>query len=256
MREVRSVINHAGALGASALLMAIATGCVGKEPSVGQGPAGDAGPAGPQGPTGPTGPTGATGAAGPIGPAGAQGAAGPEGPQGPAGAASDAGVGAWIKIFEAKYSGNGSLTIPVASGGFTVRILFTGTVIPYSGNSQWIARTSAGGTTGYQSFLNAEGVATVTNFPPTQQGFIMALTADENPGPIVSFDYLLTEQAPSDAGVTGAVGYGQGTASSQSGPSIFRTGGQKAYSGSSTSITVQFWNTSNVTGQFVVLQLM
>jgi hypothetical protein len=249
MRDVRSVVTLAGAAFASALLVVMATGCVGKEPSIGQGPAGDAGPAGPAGPTGPT------GAMGPAGPVGAAGPQGPEGPQGPAGTASDAGAGAWVKIFEAKYNGNSVLTIPVASGGFTVRILFTGTVTPYSGASQWIARTSAGGTTGYQSFLNGEGVATVANFPPTQQGFILARSADENPGPIVTFDYLLTEQAP-DAGVTGAVGYGLGTASSESGPLIFRTGGQNLYSGSSTSITVQFWNTSNVTGQFVVLQLM
>jgi hypothetical protein len=246
MREVRSVVSLAGAVGASALLMAIATGCVGKEPSVGDGPAGAAGA------TGPAGPTGATGPAGPAGP---QGAAGPTGPAGPQAPAADAGAGTWAKIFDEKYDGNGVLTIPVASGGFTVRILFTGTVTPYGNVSEWYARTSAGGTTGYHSFLNGEGAVTVTNFPPTQPGFILARTADDGANPVVSFDYLLTEQ-PSDAGVTGAVGYGQGTASSISGPMIFRTGGQSLYTGTSTSITVQFWNTSNVTGEFVVLQLL
>jgi hypothetical protein len=249
MREVRSVVSLAGAVGTSALLMAIATGCVGKEPSVGDGPAGVAGATGPAGPAGATGPAGLTGPAGPQGPPGPTGPAGPEAP------AADAGAGPWVKIFEEKYNGNGVLTIPVASGGFTVRILFTGTVTPYGNVSEWYARTSAGGTTGYHSFLNGEGAVTVTNFPPTQSGFILARTADDGPNPIVSFDYLLTEQAP-DAGVTGAVGYGQGTASSISGPMIFRTGGQSLYTGTSTSITVQFWNTSNVTGEFVVLQLL
>jgi hypothetical protein len=245
MREVRSVVGLAGAAGAAALLTAIATGCVGKEPSVGDGPAGAAGATGPAGPAG---------AAGPAGPAGPQGPAGPTGPAGPAAAVSDAGAGPWVEIFEQKYDGNGVLTIPVASGGFTVRILFTGTVTPYGNNSEWYARTSAGGATGYHSFLNGEGAVTVTNFPPTQPGFILARTADDGNSPIVSFDYLLTEQ-PSDAGVTGAVGYGQGTASSVSGPMIFRTGGQSLYTGTSTSITVQFWNTSNVTGEFIALQL-
>ena len=211
MREVRSVVNVAGVVGASALLMALATGCVGKEPSVGQGPAGDAGP------TGPMGPAGAMGEMGPPGPVGPQGAPGPAGPQGPAGT-SDAGAGAWVKIFDTNYNGNGVLTIPVASGGFTVRILFTGTVTPFTGPSEWYARTSAGGTTGYKSFLSSEGAASLATTPPVQPGFLMARTPDETPDPIVSFDYLLTEQSPSDAGVTGAVGYGQGTTSSGTGP--------------------------------------
>jgi hypothetical protein len=245
-------VSLAGRAGASALLLVIAAGCVGcvgKEPSVGDGPAGNAGPAGPSGPAG------STGATGPAGPAGPQGPAGPAGPEGPAGSTPDAGAGVWVKIYEAKYNGNGVQTIPVASGGFTVRILFTGTVTPFSAPSQWIARTSAGGTTGYQSFLNGEGAVSVANFPPTQQGFILAKTADDNPDPVVSFDYVLTEQPP-DAGASGAVGYGQGTASTTAGPMIFRTGGQNLYTGNSTSISIQFWNTSNVTGQFVVLQLM
>lgn len=250
MREARSVANLAGLVGASALLMAIATGCVGKEPSVGQGPAGDPGATGATGPEGPAGPMGATGPAGPEGPAG------PAGPEGPPGAGVDGGAGAWVKIFDTNYSGNGVITIPVASGGFTVHILFRGTVIPFSGPSQWYARTSAGGATGYQSFLNGEGAVSVVNFPPTQSGFILARTGDADADPIVSFDYVLTEQPPSDGGVTGAVGYGQGTASTESGPMIFRTGGQSLYAGSSTAITIQFWNTSNVNGHFVVLQLI
>jgi hypothetical protein len=250
MREVRAVVDLAGVVSASALLMTIATGCVGKEPSVGQGPPGEPGATGATGPAGAAGPMGATGPAGPQGPEG------PAGPEGPPGAAPDGGAGAWVKIFDTNYNGNGVVTIPVASGGFTVHILFKGTVTPFSGPSQWYARTSAGGTTGYKSFLNGEGAQSVANFPPTQPGFILALTGDDNAGPIVSFDYVLTEQAPSDGGVTGAVGYGQGTASTESGPMIFRTGGQSLYAGTSTSITVQFWNTSNVTGHFVVLQLL
>jgi hypothetical protein len=254
MPEVRSVVSFVGFVGGMALLLSIGTGCVGKEPSVGQGPPGEVGP---EGPAGPVGLTGATGPAGADGPQGPMGPAGPAGPPGPAGTTPDGGTapGSWVSIFDTNYKGNGVLTIPIATAGFTVRILFTGTVTPYSGASEWYARTSAGGATGYKSYLSAEGATTLTNDPPTQPGFILARTADTNPGPLVSFDYLLTEQ-PADAGTTGAVGYGQGTASTGTGPMIFRTGGQSLYAGNSTSITVQFWNTSNVAGHFVVLQLM
>jgi hypothetical protein len=254
MPEVRSVGRFVGFVSGSLLLLSIGTGCVGKEPSVGQGPPGEVGP---EGPAGPVGPMGATGPAGADGPQGLVGPAGPAGPPGPAGTVSDAGAsaGAWVNIFDTNYKGNGVLTIPIATAGFTVRILFTGTVTPYSGPSEWYARTSAGGATGYKSYLNAEGATTLTNDPPVQSGLILAKTADTNVGPLVSFDYLLTEQ-PADGGATGAVGYGQGTASTGTGPMIFRTGGQSLYAGNSTSITVQFWNTSNVTGHFVVLQLM
>jgi Collagen triple helix repeat (20 copies) len=255
MPEAWSVVRVVGFVSGSALLLSMVTGCVGKEPTVGQGPPGDVGSEGPAGPMGATGPAGADGVQGPMGP---QGPEGPAGPPGPAGTAADGGTtssGAWVTIFDTKYNGNGVLTIPIATAGFTVRILFTGTATPYSGASEWYARTSARGATGYTSYLNAEGATTLTNNPPVQPGFILAKTADTSPGPIVSFDYLLTEQA-ADGGTNGAVGYGQGTASTGSGPMIFRTGGQSLYAGNSTSITVQFWNTSNVTGHFVVLQLM
>jgi hypothetical protein len=156
-----------------------------------------------------------------------------------------------VKIFDQAYNGNGTLTIPIAANGFTVRILFTGTVVPFSGPSEWIVRSSAGGTTGYSSFLTGEGAITITAAPPTQPGFIMGRTGDQSPT-AVSFEYVLSELP--DAG--GLLGHGQGTARTGSGPILFRTGGTNDYTGTSTSLTIAFWNTSNVTGRFVALELM
>jgi hypothetical protein len=183
---------------------------------------------------------------------------GPEGPQGPAGPTPDAGAAGWVKIFDQQYNGNGVITVPIAaSNGFTARVLFSGSVVPFSGYSEWIVKTSAGGTTGYTSFVNAEGIVDAGGpVGPTQPGFLMARTLDLNPA-AVSFDYLLTELPPDGGAVSGGLlGFGQGTLRGALGPELLRGGGSNGYTGTSTSIILSFWNTQNVTGRFVVLQLM
>jgi hypothetical protein len=224
-------------------------GCVGSEPQVGQGPAGASGAAGP---------TGATGAMGPEGPAGPMGPVGPQGLQGPPGADApipDAGPSGWVKIFDQHYNGNGVITVPVvAPGGFTARVLFNGSVVPFTGYSEWIVKTSAGGTVGYNSFVSGEGAVVAAPVGPTQPGFLMARTLDQTPT-VVSFDYLLTELAP-DSGPGGLLGVGQGTLRATGVAELLRGSGSNIYVGTSTSIILSFWNTSNVTGRFVVLQLM
>ena len=54
----------------------------------------------------------------------------------------------------------------------------------------------------------------------------------------------------------GLIGYGSGAAQTAAGVMAIHSGGSAQYTGTSTSVTVQFWNTSNVTGRFVALQLM
>jgi hypothetical protein len=246
MAGLRFVVGMVCTLAGPALLGVSALGCLGVEPQVGQGPTGAAGATGATGPAGP---------AGPMGPIGPQGPEGPQGAQGPAGNTPDAGAGAWVTIFDQHYNGNGVITVPItAAGGFTARVLFNGSVVPFSGYSEWIVKTSAGGTSGYVSFLSAEGVADAGPVGATQPGFLMARTLDTNPT-AVSFDYLLTELGP-DAGVGGLLGFGQGMLRGVLGPELLRGGGSNDYAGASTSIILSFWNTSSVTGHFVVLQLM
>jgi hypothetical protein len=167
-----------------------------------------------------------------------------------------AGLGTgWVKIFDQAYNANGVITIPVTpvAGTFTVRVLFTGTVTPFSGPSEFLLRTSGGGTTNYNSFIVGEGAATY-NTGPVQPGFIMGRTASTSSNEI-SFDYELTELP----NLLGAVGHGQGAThvdGINQGTLLFRAGGNNEYFTNSTSISIQFWNTSNVNGRFTVLQLL
>ncbi len=169
------------------------------------------------------------------------------------------GVGSgWVKIYDQAYNGNGVQTIPLTpvNGTFTVRILFNGSITNCCGNpSEIYMQTSAGGTTGYSSFIGGEtiGGASAYNTSPVQPGFVLGRTATAA-NSLISFDYELTELANNG----GAIGHGAGAVhpTANTTTTLFRAGGVNGYSGSSTSISIAFWNTSNVTGRFTVLQLM
>ena len=165
-----------------------------------------------------------------------------------------AGLGTgWVKIFDQVYNGNGVVTIPVtASGGFSVRVLFTGTITPFSGPSELYFRTSGGGATGYSSLLVGEGAAT-QNTGPVQPGLIAGRCISTSNCSLY-FDYTLTE-LPSGGGVIGSGTGGTHNAGSGNATMLFRAGGNAEYASASTSISFQFWNTSNVTGHLVALQL-
>jgi|GEM_PF-2714899 len=168
------------------------------------------------------------------------------------------GVGSgWVKIYDQAYNANGTQTINITpvNNTYTVRILFNGILTGCCGNpSEIYLRTSAGGTTGYNSFLVGETVGGTTsyNVGPLQSGFLLGRTTAFGNAEM-SFDYELTE-LPS----LGAIGHGTGAVhpDGNATTTMFRGGGNLQYTGSSTSLTIQFWNTSNVNGRFTVLQLM
>ena len=163
-----------------------------------------------------------------------------------------------MKIYDQMYNANGTQTINVtpANGTFTVRILFTGFITNCCGNpSEIYLQTGGGGTTGYNSFITGETVGGTVAFStgPLQPGFILARTATTANAEL-SFDYELTELP----GSVGAIGHGEGATHPHgtAATTLLRLGGNNQYTGSSSSLTIQFWNTSNVNGRFTVLQLM
>jgi hypothetical protein len=177
------------------------------------------------------------------------------------GTATCAAPGGWVTIYDDAYAANGVQTINVAPshGTITLRIVFSGTVASYTGPSEIFVRTSAGGNgtgaTPYRSYVIGDNLTT-TNYAtgPVQPSLMMARTSNTSgtgTTSMVAFDYLMTETPGS-----GAVGFGQGSTSDGTTNILMRAQGNAAYSATSTSISIAFWNTSNVTGRFVVLQLM
>ncbi len=161
----------------------------------------------------------------------------------------------WVKIYDVAYNGNGVQTIPVTSvgGTFTVRIIFQG-VIGAIAIPEIYARTSGGGTGNYNSWLTGEfnnGVP-YTQTAPVQPGFLMARGLGAGNWE-TAFDYTITEVP----GLLGANGYGTGSMhpDGNAPPLVMHGGGNNEYFSNSTSISIAFWNTSSVSGRFVVLQL-
>jgi hypothetical protein len=146
--------------------------------------------------------------------------------------------------------GAAALPVTPSGGTTTLRVLFSGSVIPFSGPSEFLLRPSAG-TGAYSTFVIGDSVpATTFNFGATQPGFIMGRTVDMITS-TVAFDYLVTETTGS-----GAVAFGQGSLVDGSANLLLRSNGSTFYTGTSTSFTIAFWNTTKVTGRFTVLQLM
>lgn len=177
------------------------------------------------------------------------------------GTATCAAPSGWVKIYDAPNSGNNSPTINVtpSHGTITLRIMFSGTVTSFSNPSEIFVRTSAGGNGGagtpYKSYIIGDNLTTnnyaVNAFQPS---FVMGRTsAATGTGSVsmMAFDYFLTETPGS-----GAVGFGQGSSSDGATNLLLRAQGSAAYAGTSTSISIAFWNTSAVAGRFVVMQLM
>jgi hypothetical protein len=162
----------------------------------------------------------------------------------------------WVKIFDQAYNANGTLTVPITpvNGTFTVRVLFTGSVQTCCGNpSEFMLRPSGGGTTNYTSTFIGEGASTV-NTGPVQPGFIMGRTISTATSEIM-FDYEFTELP----GLLGGIGFGHGAThvdGLNQANMLFRTVGNNEYFTPSTSLSLFFWNTTNVNGRFTVLQLM
>jgi hypothetical protein len=163
----------------------------------------------------------------------------------------------WVKIFDQNYNANGTITIPTnGAGPWTLKIQFAGVIAAIGARGEVIVRPSGAPNppSGYNSFIIGEGNTTLTNVGPTQPGFVMAMT--QGPGSHeMEFEYNLSEVP----GLLGATGHGSGSTHADGtgqGNMLFRTVGNNEYFTFSNSITIQFWNTSNVYGRFTVLQLM
>jgi hypothetical protein len=174
------------------------------------------------------------------------------------------GVGTgWQKIYDQAYNANGTQTINVSpvNGTITLRILFSGSVTPFSGPSEiYLQRNDASGptTTNYNSFIIGEQVGAtgvVYNTVPVQPGFIMGRTTSASNSEM-NFDYEFSELS---GNLLGAIGHGMGAThvdGTAMATTMFRASGNNEYSTVTTSISIKFWNTSNVNGRFTVLQLM